>query len=377
MKKRMVVMMVIVSLLCGACNTVPENTESSMVSQYGEVSSENLTQTETREAHGVTVESEIEENNPSVEDSSEQKYYEIQLEADELNKEALAEAVFGTSEYEMEQLGSYLRYFLGDAVIGFLTDTYFTYGKEPHDIRYCALVASSWGAVMLQDMRLESLFPENELSNGSRKEAEQVCDRIMEAAGYKYTEKCVYAIDPEFGNLMDVPSPSLADSWEADDGAYLLVYRNGDIVDVNEEIAFIDVTSVCHMIYSPKYGLCYINMGPVFHEVSRQEVEVITEEEAKAQTVSLFQMYGIPYDLVEVTGYELVYCENTYSMDDLATTSSVVPCWKISFRPKESDAALWQEDWSVARGTSTSEGYLILDARVGGDITSFYPTPAF
>lgn len=371
MKKRTVVAALAVSLLCVACNTAPQSTESS---------AENLMETEIGITANESVgsESETGESALSTEEVSEQVYYEIQLEADPLDKEAVAEAVFGTSEYEIEQLGSHLQYFVGDSTaIDFQTDTYFTYAKDPYDIRYSALVSSGWGAVMLQDMRLESLFPEDELSNGSKEEAEQVCDRIMEAVGYHYTEKSIYVIDSEFGNLMEMPSPSQTDSWEADDGAYLLIYRNGDIVDVNAEVAFIDGNSVCQMIYSPKYGLCYINMGPVFHEVSRQEIEVITEEEAKAQTVSLFQMYGIPYGLVEVTGYELVYCENTYSMNDDATTSSAVPCWKISFRPKESDAALWETEWFIARGTSTSEGYLILDARVGGSITSFYPTPGF
>lgn len=368
MKKRAIGIALIVSLLCVACNTSQQGSEG----ELGE------TKISAEADESVRSDSEAEKETIYEDEISEQAYYEIQLEAEPLDKEAVAEAVFGTKEYEKEQLegsGSW-QYFADDStVLAFHTDTYFTYGKAPYNIRYSALVASGWGAVMLQDMRLECLFPEDELSNGSKEEAEQVCDRIMEAMGYDYTEKSIYVIDPEFGNLMEMPSPSQTDSWEADDGAYLLIYRNGAIADVGAEVAFIDASSVCHMIYSPKYGLCYINMEPVFHEVSRQEVEVITEEEAREQTAGLFQIYGIPYGLVEVTGYELVYCENPYAMDAYLITGSVVPCWKISFRPKESDAALWKEDWGIVRGTSMSEGYLILDARVGGSVTSFYPTP--
>ncbi len=369
MKKRVIGTALAVSLLWGGCNTVPQDLESS-----DGISME--TETSASADESVWSDSKAEEETVSAEESSEQIYYEIQLEAESLDKEAVAGAVFGTQEYEAEQFENHWQYFAGDsAVIDFYGDTCFAYEKIPYQIRYNALVASSWGAVMLQDMRLESLFPEDELSNGSREEAEQVCDRIMEIIGYNYTEKSIYVIDPEFGNLMEMPSPSQTDLWGTDEGAYLLIYRNGNLVDVDAEVAFADANSVCQMIYSPKYGLCYINMEPIFHEVSRQEVDVITEEEARAQTVNLFEMYGIPYSLVEVTGYELVYCGNPYTADIEMTGESVIPCWKISFRPKESDAALWQEEGYIVRGTSASEGYLVLDARVGGSIGSFYPAP--
>ncbi|MBQ7432884.1 MAG: hypothetical protein IJV50_05415 [Lachnospiraceae bacterium] len=319
--------------------------------------------------------------------SVEQEYYEIQLEAEPLDKETVAEAVFGTKVYEKEDSdGSWV--YLADESTGiiFYTDTYFTYAKSLYHVRYNALVSSPWGAVMLQDMRLESLFPKEELDNGGKQEAEQVCDQIMDAIGYQYDEKRIYTIDSDLGNLMAVPAPSQTDfynsydnlvPWESDEGAYLLVYRNKKLVDVQEEMAFADMQTMCYMIYSPKYGLCYINMEPVFHEVSRKTVDVIAEEEARKQTVALFQLYGIPYHLVEVTGYDLVYCENFYSVNSEMTASSVIPCWKISFRPKESQEVLWQAENSIARGDSALEAYVVLDARVGGSINTFYPSPDF
>ncbi len=370
MKKRTIGMALTISLLCTACHTastVQQSTDGSIqVTEHTSVA-ESVTQSDRQE----------ETETSSGKEDAEQAYYEIKLEAETLDQEAVAEAIFGTDPYEKEQQGNAWVYATDDgAGLIFYTEKEFRYTKPPYHIRYQALTASGWGAVMLQDMRLESLFPEEELPNGGKEEAEQACDRVMEAVGYDYTEKRIYALDPEFGNLMGISSPEEGqDTWQEEEGAYLVIYRNGKLVDVDADMAFVDVNSVCYMVYSPKYGLCDVFMEPVFHEVSRQEVEVLTEEEAKTQTVNLFQMYGLPYSLVEVTGYELVYCENPYARDDEMTTSSVVPCWKISFRPKESDETLWQSEGFIARGTSTSEGYLILDARVGGSIKTFYPSP--
>lgn len=393
MKKRVVMAALALSTLCAACSTSEKEAQKVTTTSVKESIAESVSLNETKyaeewslteDASRQTEEFLTEESSP-LKENADHVYYEIQLEADLLDKEAVAEAIFGNRTYEKEQVDTSWNYFLDDQTgIDFWTDTYFQYYKDPYQLWYTSTIMCPWGAVALQDMRLEALLPESELPNGGKEEAEQVCDRVIEAMGYDYTEKRIFAIDPEWGNLKQIPSPAqpadgekVLDSyqnlipWEADEGAYLVIYRNGNLVDVEEEVSFVDLNCVCEMIYSPKYGLCYMMMEPVFHEVSRQEVEVITEAEAREQVENLFHVNQFSYDLVEITGCELVYCRNPYSEDDDHDTSSVLPCWKVSFRPKESDEAIWEQEGSVVRGTSVSEGYLILDARVGGSVDTF------
>lgn len=371
-------------LLAGCRNGTLEETVGITTAQYG---TEETVPAVTDA--GETSEADVDRDTEGAEDAGEEdvgtsgetekKYYEIQVKAEQPDRERIAAAVFGDEAYEIEDVYGTAQYSVGDdrAIDFYGYD--FVYYRVPQYSAYMALLADSYGALFYQDMRLECMFPDESLPQGGRDEAEEICDGILEGIGYAYTEKNIFTLDTAYTGQLGLPyvpsQPGRQEDavWEEDEGAYLLIYRNGDLVDVEEELAYAGPGTVCTMIYSPRYGLCGIDMEPGYRETGRTEVEIIPVEEAGELTRQLFYVNGVPYNLVEVTGYELVYCEQFYARDEQEGTSLVIPCWKVSFREDRQAGSIWEDEGLVARAEASTDGYLLLDARVGGDVYTFCP----
>lgn len=101
------------------------------------------------------------------------------------------------------------------------------------------------------------------------------------------------------------------------------------------------MNAVGTMIYSPKYGLCLIDLPPNYVETDRTVVEIIDKSEVAPHLYEIFYGFGVPMEGMKAADYELVYCENPHSGEESITRSQAIPCWKILLEDT-GEQAVWE-----------------------------------
>lgn len=185
----------------------------------------------------------------------------------------------------------------------------------------------------LSDYYLRNTLKQTELLGVSREKALEYCNAIMDKFGYDYEYADIYTMTydylQEITSATDYISPEMAPGynpvnrvggkWDSDSSAYLIVYRNqsyqGDQVQTNNLA-----------IFSPVYGLLYMNIDIKPYKTIDFASNIIDEEEAIEKAKSQFSNSFPKISDVKVLASEIVYQTGTSENEMM-----LLPYWKVSF----------------------------------------------
>lgn len=191
-----------------------------------------------------------------------------------------------------------------------------------------------------QDFLLSKRFSLETLDGCDPDTAIEQCNQIVKRFGLQYESIDCYSItydtiiktieDPMYKYAAITPDNT---NWCEDDGAYLLVYRNGVLDDIPENNGFhfdnipIYETNPTYAIYSPKYGLVTMELSlrPILTEKKLQPI--ITKENA-----SELARQKLLEDFKTADILQLTSCELNYLQDDVnASNTYYSPYWRTTW----------------------------------------------
>lgn len=308
-------------------------------------------------------------------------YYTMQVRMKEYDCDSIAEYLFGEQDYIKEDDGNgFVIYESKKAEMTCCDGSIFEYGTSVSQ-GYQFLLSSCWPALSLQSMRMEAFFPKKKLDDCTPEKARKICDRFVEMTGYPYTGVRQYVLDAEYANNCTIPvlySPSGMDrddeygEWENEDSAYVFLYDRDTIqLDENTQAPLFALESpdTFVVVYNPRYGISYVHSAPMYdyENIQMQEEEILTRKQVSKYAKAILKKNGVPALDAAVVDYQLGYARKS----DENSIAQIVPCWKISFTLDISDADFWKYDY--IRGESASPGYVLLDAGIDVNISSFFP----
>ena len=307
----------------------------------------------------------LEETESSMEESSDRKNTILCVNPVEYDIDSFFTFVWKGEEYRREE-SIYGELYRGSDDWILLSDAGVRYEKlEAKSTIYRGVSATYLPFLGQQEAYLKKRYPAI-VDENKKEEILAECNAYINALGVAYSEIEMYRLDMLEDDGFRMPRTDL----ENGDEEWWIMYRR-PVIDgrYQESLQGEGITTV---YYSVKRGVLMISASPsVYQIISKEEVDIISEDEVIDKVTSLAVRYMIDPECILIKRIELVYVEDINRADEAYTY--LRPCWRIEYVPFEGKDPFYIDKeigWTYDT-ISDESGYLLLDAQ-SGDITYYF-----